>query len=329
MIERIVLIDQADPVSFYGVNNSNMQLIRNLFPKLRMTARGSVVKVMGDDAETADFEKKIKELEAYCAKYNKLTEEVILDIVKGDQPRDLKADDVIIYGVNGRPISGRTPTQQRLVAAFRKNDLTFALGPAGTGKTYVAIALAVRALKNREVKKIILSRPAVEAGEKLGFLPGDMKDKIDPYLQPLYDALEDMIPAAKLKEYMETKVIQIAPLAFMRGRTLNDAVIVLDEAQNTTTHQIKMFLTRLGVNAKMVITGDVTQIDLPRSTTSGLVQALRVLRDIPGIGRVEFGKKDIVRHQLVQRIVEAYERDEEQRKASGEEAEAESSVPTD
>ncbi|MDE7141603.1 MAG: PhoH family protein, partial [Muribaculaceae bacterium] len=226
---------------------------------------------------------------------------------------------VIIYGVNGRPISGRTPTQQRLVAAFLKNDLTFALGPAGTGKTYVAIALAVRALKNREVKKIILSRPAVEAGEKLGFLPGDMKDKIDPYLQPLYDALEDMIPAAKLKEYMETKVIQIAPLAFMRGRTLNDAVIVLDEAQNTTTHQIKMFLTRLGVNAKMVITGDVTQIDLPRSTTSGLVQALRVLRDIKGIGRVEFGKKDIVRHQLVQRIVEAYERDEEERKALEEE----------
>ena len=244
---------------------------------------------------------------------------MILDIIKGDQPRDMKADDVIIYGVNGRPISGRTPTQQRLVAAFLKNDLTFALGPAGTGKTYVAIALAVRALKNREVKKIILSRPAVEAGEKLGFLPGDMKDKIDPYLQPLYDALEDMIPAAKLKEYMETKVIQIAPLAFMRGRTLNDAVIVLDEAQNTTTHQIKMFLTRLGVNAKMVITGDVTQIDLPRSTTSGLVQALRVLRDIKGIGRVEFGKKDIVRHQLVQRIVEAYERDEEERKALEEE----------
>ncbi|MDE6127179.1 MAG: PhoH family protein [Muribaculaceae bacterium] len=319
MIERIVLIDQADPVSFYGVNNSNMQLIRNLFPKLRMTARGSVIKVIGDDADTAEFEKKVKELEAYCAKYNKLTEEVILDIIKGDQPRDMKADDVIIYGVNGRPISGRTPTQQRLVAAFLKNDLTFALGPAGTGKTYVAIALAVRALKNREVKKIILSRPAVEAGEKLGFLPGDMKDKIDPYLQPLYDALEDMIPAAKLKEYMETKVIQIAPLAFMRGRTLNDAVIVLDEAQNTTTHQIKMFLTRLGVNAKMVITGDVTQIDLPRSTTSGLVQALRVLRDIKGIGRVEFGKKDIVRHQLVQRIVEAYERDEEERKALEEE----------
>ncbi len=319
MIERIVIIDQADPVSFYGVNNANMQLIRNLFPKLRMAARGSVIKVIGDDAETAEFEKKIKELEAFCAKYNKLTEEAILDVIKGEKPRDIKGDDVIIYGVNGKPISARTPNQQKLVETFLHNDLTFALGPAGTGKTYVAIALAVRALKNREVKKIILSRPAVEAGEKLGFLPGDMKDKIDPYLQPLYDALEDMVPAVKLKEYMETKVIQIAPLAFMRGRTLNDAVIVLDEAQNTTTHQIKMFLTRMGMNAKMVITGDATQIDLPRSTQSGLIQALRILRDIPGIGKVEFGKKDIVRHALVQRIVEAYARADEEEKARAEE----------
>jgi len=316
MIERIVIIDSADPVSFYGVNNANMQLIRNLFPKLRVAARGSVIKVIGDDAETEEFEKKIKELETYCAKFNKLTEDVILDIMKGETPHDKVADNVIIYGVNGKPITGRTPNQQKLVDNFRKNDLTFALGPAGTGKTYVAIALAVKALKNREVKKIILARPAVEAGEKLGFLPGDMKDKIDPYLQPLYDALEDMIPAAKLKEYMETKVIQIAPLAFMRGRTLNDAVIVLDEAQNTTTHQIKMFLTRLGVNAKMIITGDVTQIDLPRPMSSGLVQALRILRDIPGIGKVEFGKKDIVRHQLVQRIVEAYQAYDEEQKAA-------------
>lgn len=323
MIERIVIIDSADPVSFYGVNNSNMQLIRNLFPKLRMAARGSVIKVIGDDAETEEFEKKIKELEAYCAKFNKLTEDVILDIMKGETPHDSRADGVIIYGVNGKPIAARTPNQQKLADSFRHNDLTFALGPAGTGKTYVAIALAVKALKNREVKKIILSRPAVEAGEKLGFLPGDMKDKIDPYLQPLYDALEDMIPAVKLKEYMETKVIQIAPLAFMRGRTLNDAVIVLDEAQNTTTHQIKMFLTRLGVNAKMIITGDVTQIDLPRTATSGLVQALRILRDIPGIGKVEFGKKDIVRHQLVQRIVEAYQAfDEEQKKQASQGNEA-------
>ena len=314
MIERIILIDNVDPVVFYGVNNSNMQLIRNLFPKLRIAARGNLIKVLGDDEETATFEKNIKELEDYCAKYNQLGEDVILDVVKGKPPKELKMDDVIIYGVNGKPIQGRSANQQKLVRAFQDNDLTFALGPAGTGKTYVAIAMAVRALKNREVKKVILSRPAVEAGEKLGFLPGDMKDKIDPYLQPLYDALEDMIPAAKLREYMETGVIQIAPLAFMRGRTLNDAVIILDEAQNTTTHQIKMFLTRLGMNAKMVVTGDVTQIDLPRTTVSGLVQALRVLREVPGVGRVQFEKKDIVRHPLVQRIVEAYERhDEEQR----------------
>lgn len=308
MIERIIIIDNVDPVSFYGVNNNNLQLIRNLFPKLRLAARGSIIKVIGEQAETAEFEKKIKELEEYCARYNALPEEVIIDIIKGHELKEMKKDDVIIYGINGKPIVGRTPNQQLLVDTFQKNDLTFALGPAGTGKTYIAIALAVRALKNREVRKIILSRPAVEAGEKLGFLPGDMKDKIDPYLQPLYDALEDMIPAVKLKEYMETKVIQIAPLAFMRGRTLNDAVIVLDEAQNTTTHQIKMFLTRLGMSAKMIITGDITQIDLPRSTQSGLIHALRVLDGVKGIGHVEFGKKDIVRHALVQRIVEAYER---------------------
>ncbi len=308
MIERIVIIDSVDPVSFYGVNNCNMQLIRNLFPKLRMAARGTVIKVIGDDAETAEFEKKIHELENYCLKYNKLTEDVILDVVRGETPRDVKTDGVIIFGVNGKPISARTPNQQRLVNEVLHNDLTFALGPAGTGKTYIAIALAVRALKNKEVRKIILSRPAVEAGEKLGFLPGDMKDKIDPYLQPLYDALEDMVPPVKLKEYMENNVIQIAPLAFMRGRTLNDAIIVLDEAQNTTTHQIKMFLTRLGMNAKMIVTGDATQIDLPRSTTSGLMQALRILDGVDGIGKVEFGRKDIVRHALVQRIVDAYEK---------------------
>ena len=317
MIERIVIIDNVDPVSFYGVNNSNMHLIRNLFPKLRMAARGSVIKVIGDDAETAEFERKIKELEEYCSRFNKLTEEVILDIVKGNAPAEPKQDDVIIYGINGKPISPRNANQGLLVKAFRENDLTFALGPAGTGKTYIAIALAVKALKNKEVRKIILSRPAVEAGEKLGFLPGDMKDKIDPYLQPLYDALEDMIPAVKLKEYMESNVIQIAPLAFMRGRTLNDAVIVLDEAQNTTVHQIKMFLARLGMNAKMIITGDATQIDLPRSVQSGLIQALHILKGVPGIGRVEFGKKDIVRHSLVQRIVEAYERHDEELKARG------------
>lgn len=313
MIERIVIIDSVDPVSFYGVNNSNMQLIRNLFPKLRIAARGQVIKVIGEDAETAEFEAKIHQLEAHCSKYNHLTEDAILDIMRGDTPHEDRSDGVIIFGVNGKPISARNPNQQRMVEAVRSSALTFALGPAGTGKTYIAIALAVRALKNKEVRRIILSRPAVEAGEKLGFLPGDMKDKIDPYLQPLYDALEDMIPAVKLKEYMETNVIQIAPLAFMRGRTLNDAIIVLDEAQNTTSHQIKMFLTRLGMNARMIITGDVTQIDLPRSTVSGLVQAMKVLRDVPGIGRVEFTKKDIVRHPLVTRIVEAYDRfDKEQ-----------------
>ena len=315
MNERIIIIDNVDPVIFYGVNNCNIQLIRNLFPKLRMAARGNVIKVIGDEQETSVFEEKVKKLEDYCSRYNKLTEDVILDVIKGEPPKELKMDEAIIYGVNGRPISGRTPNQQLLVKTYQQNDLTFSLGPAGTGKTYIAIALAVRALKNKEVRKIILSRPAVEAGEKLGFLPGDMKDKIDPYLQPLYDALEDMIPAVKLKEYMESNVIQIAPLAFMRGRTLSDAVIVLDEAQNTTTHQIKMFLTRLGMGSKMIITGDVTQIDLPRTSVSGLVQALTVLKGVPGIGLVEFGKKDIVRHHLVQRIVEAYEKHEATQKA--------------
>lgn len=316
MIERHVIIDNVDPVVFYGVNNCNIQLIRNLFPKLRMAARGNVIKVIGDEEETALFEQKVKELADFCNHYNQLNEEVIIDTIKGTPPKELKMDDAIIFGVNGKPIKARTPNQQLLVKTFTENDLTFALGPAGTGKTYLAVAMVVRALKNREVRKIILSRPAVEAGEKLGFLPGDMKDKIDPYLQPLYDALEDMIPNAKLKEYMETKVIQIAPLAFMRGRTLNDAIVVLDEAQNTTTHQIKMFLTRLGMGSKMIVTGDVTQIDLPRTTASGLIQALKILRNVKGIGRVEFEKKDIVRHHLVQRIVEAYERHDEEERAT-------------
>ena len=316
MIERHVIIDNVDPVVFYGVNNCNIQLIRNLFPKLRMAARGNVIKVIGDEEETALFEQKVKELADFCNHYNQLNEEVIIDAIKGTPPKELKMDDAIIFGVNGKPIKARTPNQQLLVKTFTENDLTFALGPAGTGKTYLAVAMAVRALKNREVRKIILSRPAVEAGEKLGFLPGDMKDKIDPYLQPLYDALEDMIPNAKLKEYMETKVIQIAPLAFMRGRTLNDAIVVLDEAQNTTTHQIKMFLTRLGMGSKMIVTGDMTQIDLPRTTASGLIQALKILRNVKGIGRVEFEKKDIVRHHLVQRIVEAYERHDEEEQAT-------------
>ena len=285
-----------------------MQLIKTLFPKLRIVARGNVMKVIGDEDESELFLKKIREVEKYCEEFNSLSEDVILDIIKGKAPVITKQENLIIHGMNGKPIVARTENQQRLVKTFEENDLVFATGPAGTGKTFVAIALAVKALKNKEIRKIILSRPAVEAGEKLGFLPGEMKDKLDPYLQPLYDALQDMVPGAKLKEYMENNVIQIAPLAFMRGRTLNDAVIILDEAQNTTTHQIKMFLTRLGMNAKMIITGDVTQIDLPPTATSGLVQAMQILKGVKGIGKVEFEKKDIVRHKLVQRIVEAYDK---------------------
>lgn len=315
MIERVILLEGVDPVLFYGVNNCNIQCVKNLFPKLRLVARGNVMKVMGDELETALFEEKIQQLMTYCEEHNSLNEEVIVSIIKGEKPITVKRDDdLIIYGVNGKPISARSVNQQKLVKAFEENDLVFALGPAGSGKTYVAIALAVKALKNKEVKRIILSRPAVEAGEKLGFLPGDMKDKIDPYLQPLYDALQDMIPPLKLKEFMETNIIQIAPLAFMRGRTLSDAVIILDEAQNTTTHQMKMFLTRLGMNAKMIVTGDMTQIDLPAQQTSGLVQAVRILSRVKGVGRIEFNKKDIVRHKLVQRIVEAYEHHDEQMK---------------
>ena len=318
MIERIYILESVDPVIFYGVNNVNMQLIKTLFPKLRIVARGNVMKVIGDEDESELFLKKIREVEKYCEEFNSLSEDVILDIIKGKAPVITKQENLIIHGMNGKPIVARTENQQRLVKAFEENDLVFATGPAGTGKTFIAIALAVKALKNKEIRKIILSRPAVEAGEKLGFLPGEMKDKLDPYLQPLYDALQDMVPGAKLKEYMENNVIQIAPLAFMRGRTLNDAVIILDEAQNTTTHQIKMFLTRLGMNAKMIITGDVTQIDLPPTATYGLVQAMQILKGVKGIGKVEFEKKDIVRHKLVQRIVEAYDKfDSRQPRKSG------------
>ncbi|MDR0429185.1 MAG: PhoH family protein [Tannerellaceae bacterium] len=307
MIERIYILENVDPVIFYGVNNANMQLIKTLFPKLRIVARGNIMKVIGDEKESELFLKKIREIEKYCEEYNSLGGEIILDIIKGKAPAIVKQENLIIHGMNGKPIVARTANQQAFVKSFAGNDLVFAIGPAGSGKTFIAIALAVKALKNKEVRKIILCRPAVEAGEKLGFLPGEMKDKLDPYLQPLYDALLDMIPGARLKEYMENNVIQIAPLAYMRGRTLNDAVIILDEAQNTTTHQIKMFLTRLGMNAKMIITGDVTQIDLPHSIPSGLIQAMNILEKVEGIGKIEFGKEDIVRHKLVQRIVEAYE----------------------
>lgn len=312
MIERIIILESVDPVVFFGINNSNTQLLKTLYPKLRIVARGNVIKVIGEEEELAAFEEKIHELEKFSIEMNLLREEDILDIVKGKAPAIVNADNLIIHGLNGKPIVARTSNQKKLMDAFQENDMLFAIGPAGSGKTYTAIALAVRALKTKQVRKIILSRPAVEAGEKLGFLPGDMKEKIDPYLQPLYDALEDMIPPLKLKEYIETKVIQIAPLAFMRGRTLNDAVIILDEAQNTTRPQIKMFLTRLGINGKMIITGDITQIDLPHTQQSGLVHAMKVLRHIRGIGKVEFNKKDIVRHRLVQQIVEAYEGEEQE-----------------
>lgn len=310
MIEQIIILEHIDPVVFFGINNSNIQLLKTLFPKLRIVARGNAIKVTGNAEDVPLFEEKIRELEKYSVERNKLNAEDIIDIVKGNTPQAVKQDNLIIYGISGKPIFARTPNQQKLVDSFRENDMVFGIGPAGSGKTYTAIALAVKALKNKEVKKIILSRPAVEAGEKLGFLPGDMKDKIDPYLQPLYDALEDMIAPARLKDYIENKTIQIAPLAFMRGRTLNDAVIILDEAQNTTVHQIKMFLTRLGMNAKMIITGDITQIDLPPSQLSGLKHALRVLKGVKGIGHIEFDKADIVRHKLVQRIVEAYEKED-------------------
>jgi len=314
MIEKVIILEQADPVIFYGVNNSNILLLKTLYPKLRFAARGRAIKVYGDEAEIEMFEAFTDKLIRYCQDYNKLNEEVILDFWNGEGPVEKKQDSLIIYGVNGKPITARTQNQKSLVDAFAKNDLVFALGPAGSGKTYVAIALAVRALKNKEIRKIILSRPAVEAGEKLGFLPGEMKDKLDPYLQPLYDALEDMIPAAKLKELMETNVIQIAPLAYMRGRTLSDAIIILDEAQNTTAPQIKMFLTRLGLGARMIVTGDMSQIDLPHNVTSGLIQAQRILKNIPGTATITFDKRDIVRHRLVQKIVDAYDKYDEEKK---------------
>ena len=319
MIEKHIVLEDVDPVIFYGVNNANMQMIKALYPKLRIVARDNVIRVMGDEEEMCAFEEHITALEKHCAKYNSLKEEVILDIIKGNKPQVEKTGDVIVYSVTGKAITPRSDNQLKLVKEYEKNDMVFAIGPAGSGKTYTAIALAVRALKNKEIKKIILSRPAVEAGEKLGFLPGDMKEKIDPYLQPLYDALQDMIPAAKLKEYMELNIIQIAPLAFMRGRTLNDAVVILDEAQNTTSAQIKMFLTRMGMNTKMIVTGDMTQIDLPHSQTSGLVQALKILKGVKGISFVELNKKDIVRHKLVTKIVEAYEKFDKEQKVANEE----------
>ena len=292
---------------FYGTGNGNLQILRSLFPKLRIVARNNVMRVIGDEEQMCAFEENTETLRKHVLQYNNLTSEDILDVVKGGRKNEEMPDGVLIYSVMGRPIKPRTDNQQQLIEAYEKNDMVFAIGPAGTGKTYLSIALAVKALKNKTIKKIVLSRPAVEAGEKLGFLPGDMKDKIGVYLQPLYDALEDMIPAAKLQDMMEKNVIQIAPLAFMRGRTLNDAVVILDEAQNTTPAQIRMFLTRMGWNTKMIITGDKTQIDLPKHQKSGLNEAVDILTGVEGIGFVNLTKKDIVRHKLVTRIVNAFE----------------------
>ena len=318
MIEKHFVLEDVDPVLFYGAGNSNMQLIKALFPKLRIVARDSVIRVMGDNTELNRFEDVLLKLEHYCNEYNSLKEENIVDIVNGQEPSGEKSSNVILFGVTGRPIIPRSENQKKIVDDYAKNDMIFAIGPAGSGKTYTAIALAVRALKNKEVKRIVLCRPAVEAGEKLGFLPGDMREKIDPFLQPLYDALQDMIPTGKLKEYMDLNIIQIAPLAFMRGRTLNDAVVILDEAQNTTPQQIKMFLTRMGWNTKMIVTGDLTQIDLPPSQTSGLVQALDVLKNIEGLSIIRMTKRDIVRHKLVTRVVEAYEQFDQKNKKNKE-----------
>ena len=307
LIEKHIVLEDIDPVVFYGVGNGHLQMIKSLFPKLRIVARDNVIRILGDEEEMVKIEEDIETMRKHVERYNTITAEDILDIVKGRKTKADAVKDVLVYSVSGRPIKGRSENQQQLIDAFEKNDMIFAVGPAGTGKTYLSIALAVKALKEKSAKKIILSRPAVEAGEKLGFLPGDMKDKIDPYLQPLYDALEDMIPAVKLQDMMDKHIIQIAPLAFMRGRTLSDAVVILDEAQNTTPAQIRMFLTRRGWNTKMVITGDLTQIDLPHAEKSGLKEALSILNGVDGISVINLDKKDIVRHKLVTRIVNAYE----------------------
>jgi phosphate starvation-inducible PhoH-like protein len=318
VIEKHIVLEDIDPIVFYGVGNSHLQMLKALFPKIRIVARDNVLRVIGDELQMTSFEDKVELMRKHVLKYNRITEEDILDIIHGNKTKDDAVKGVVAYSISGRPIKPRSENQQKLVDAFEKDDMIFAVGPAGTGKTYLSIALAVRAMKERQAKKIILSRPAVEAGEKLGFLPGDMKDKIDPYLQPLYDALEDMIPAVKLQDMMEKHVIQIAPLAFMRGRTLSDAVVILDEAQNTTPAQIRMFLTRMGWNTKMIITGDMTQVDLPKEHLSGLREAIRILKGVEGISFVELNKKDIVRHKLVTRIVNAYEAYDKQKSEESE-----------
>ena len=318
MMERIYALAEADIDTFVGTNRANLITLSNLFPKTKLRLHQNVLKILGEDQAVEELMHVLSALEQLCSEYNQLTEAQIIETVRrlrsgqegGGRP---SASDVIIYGIHGKAIQARGRAQQSLVSDFGSCDLCFATGAAGSGKTFIAICLAVKALKAKQVRRIILSRPAVEAGEKLGFLPGEMKDKLDPYLQPLYDALGELIPAPKLKDLMDTGVIQIAPLAFMRGRTLSDAVVILDEAQNTTPQQMKMFLTRLGMNSKMVITGDFTQIDLPRGVPSGLRDALDKLEGIRGIGFVHFGKQDIVRHPLVSAIVERY--DEREREA--------------
>ncbi|MDP2889411.1 MAG: PhoH family protein [Bacteroidota bacterium] len=311
MFEKLIHLEGIDPLEFFGVNNAKMNLIKSFFPKLIIVYRGNDVILKGDDEEILRFEKKFHLILDHYNQFNVLPDNIINQVFMnedGSNDSFEEEKDALLFGINGKAIRARTPNQKVLVDACKTSDLIFAIGPAGTGKTYTAIALAVRALKNREIKRIILSRPAVEAGERLGFLPGDLKEKIDPYLQPLYDALLDMIPAKKLEEFMKDGIIQIAPLAFMRGRTLSNAFVILDEAQNTTVLQLKMFLTRMGLNTKFVVTGDETQIDLPFHSPSGLILAKKILKNIPNISFVQFEVKDIVRHRLVRDIVIAYEK---------------------
>ena len=307
MIEKHIVLEDIDPIMFYGVGNCHLQMVKSLFPKLRIMARGNVLRVLGDEEEIAKIEEDVESMRKHLLTHNTISEEDILDIVKGRKTASESSKGVIVYSMSGRPIKSKSENQQKLIDAYYENDMIFAVGPAGTGKTYLSIALAVKALKEKTAKKIILCRPAVEAGEKLGFLPGDIKDKIDPYLQPLYDALEDMLPGVKLQDMMEKRIIQICPLAFMRGRTLSDAIVILDEAQNTTPAQLRMFLTRMGWNTKMMITGDLTQVDLPKQSKCGLREALSILKNTEGIAMVYFNQKDIVRHKLVTRIVNAYD----------------------
>lgn len=310
MSEVIIPIDTFNPVEFFGVNDSNLEVIRKSFPELKLIARGNEIKVIGDDKNIHTFSEKINRLIQHYQKFGSLTPDNVRHFLdernSSDTAAVLPATDVLVFGQNGIMVRARTPNQKKMVESSEKNDIVFAIGPAGTGKTYTAVALAVRALKNREIKRIILTRPAVEAGENLGFLPGDLKEKIDPYLRPLYDALYDMIQGEKVKSYIETGVIEVAPLAFMRGRTLDNAFVILDEAQNATESQLKMFLTRMGPSAKFIVTGDVTQIDLPRNQPSGLIQAIKILPNIKGVDFIYLDAQDVVRHRLVKEIIEAY-----------------------